>query len=99
MKNLTCHFATMQCRPVLRQWCYNPKGIEGSSTCVLRGFVWLLSHVIYLKLTRKFTEKELLLLITQFGKENTLLYFCKLEIDHVTQKPKETCQSTCGGPR
>ena len=24
-------------------------------------------------------------------------YFCQLEIDHVTQKPKETCQSTCGG--
>ena len=25
--------------------------------------------------------------------------FCQLEIDHVTQKPKETCQSTCRGPR
>ena len=24
-----------------------------------------------------------------------LLYFAQLEIDHVTQKPKETSQSTC----
>ena len=24
---------------------------------------------------------------------------CQLEIDHVTQKPKETCQSTCGGAK
>ena len=32
------------------------------------------------------------------GKKTILSYFCQLEIDHVTQKPKETCQSTCGGP-
>ena len=28
-----------------------------------------------------------------------MLFPCQLEIDHVTQKPKETCQSTCRGPR
>ena len=28
----------------------------GSSTCALRGFFWLLSHVIYLKLTRELQE-------------------------------------------
>jgi hypothetical protein len=32
------------------------------------------------------------------GKKTLLKYFCQLEIDHVTQKPKETCQSTCSGP-
>ena len=25
------------------------------------------------------------------------VHFCQLEIDHVTQQPKEPCQSTCGG--
>merc|ERR1712008_120449 len=34
-----------------------------------------------------------------FGKEDTLIIFCQLEIDHVTQQPKETCQRTCRGPR
>ena len=29
----------------------------------------------------------------KLGKEDTL------EIDHATQKPKETSQSTCGGPK
>ena len=32
-------------------------------------------------------------------KKKTLLYFsCQLEIDHVTQQPKETCQRTYRGP-
>ena len=26
-------------------------------------------------------------------------HFCQLEIDHVTRKPKEICQSTCGGAK
>ena len=30
------------------------------------------------------------------GKEDTLFI---LEIDHVTQQPKETCQRTCRGPK
>ena len=31
-------------------------------------------------------------------RKKTLLYYsCQLEIDHVTQLKKETCQSTCGG--
>ena len=34
-----------------------------------------------------------------FGKKTLLKYFCQLEIDHVTQQPKETCQGTCRGPR
>ena len=29
MRNLPCYFATVQCIPVLRHWCYNPKEIEG----------------------------------------------------------------------
>jgi hypothetical protein len=31
MRNLPCHFATVdvECRPVLRLWCINPKEIEG----------------------------------------------------------------------
>ena len=32
------------------------------------------------------------------GKKTLLLCFCQLEIDHVTQQPKETCQRTCRGP-
>jgi DNA modification methylase len=32
------------------------------------------------------------------GKKTLMWYFCQLEIDHVTQKPKETCQRTCRGP-
>ena len=32
-------------------------------------------------------------------RKKTLLYYsCQLEIDHVTQLKKETCQSTCNGP-
>jgi hypothetical protein len=31
-------------------------------------------------------------------KEDTLILSCQLEIDHVTQHPKETCQRTCRGP-
>ena len=31
------------------------------------------------------------------NKKTLLYYSCQLEIDHVTPKPKETCQSTCGG--
>ena len=27
-----------------------------------------------------------------------MYYSCQLEIDHVTQLKKETCQSTCNGP-
>ena len=35
----------------------------------------------------------------QLWEKKTLLqYFCQLEIDHVTQKPKETWQSTCRVP-
>ena len=34
---------------------------------------------------------------SNLGKKTLLQYSCQLEIDHVTQKPKETCQSTCGG--
>ena len=31
--------------------------------------------------------------------KKTLLYYsCQLEIDHMTQQPKETCQRTCRGP-
>ena len=33
------------------------------------------------------------------GKKTRFHYFCQLEIDHVTQKPKGTCQSTCGEPK
>ena len=33
-----------------------------------------------------------------FGKEYTLIS-CKLEIDYMTQQPKETCQRICRGPR
>ena len=33
------------------------------------------------------------------GKKTLFWYFCQLEIDHVTQKPKETWQSTCRGPK
>ena len=161
-----------------------PKGLKirytlvlWSSTCPLTGFFWLLSHVIYLKLTRvllyksvffpkrmklmikltiipkklfgtwqfgkidvlvnfviqKFarlkskhfsqffwwevnlrglrafvlqkvqasvvesreTEKEVLLPITQLWERR---YSRQLDIDHVTQQPKETCQRTCRGP-
>ena len=32
------------------------------------------------------------------GKKTLLEYFCQLEIDQVTQQPKETCQRTCRGP-
>ena len=32
-------------------------------------------------------------------KETLFLFSCQLEIDHVTQKPKETSESTCGGPK
>ena len=32
-------------------------------------------------------------------KKTLLYYFCWLEIDHVTQQPKETCQRTCRGPK
>ena len=28
----------------------------------------------------------------------TVYYSCQLEIDHVNQQPKETCQSTCSRP-
>ena len=36
----------------------------------------------------------------KLGKEDDIvLLYSQLEIDHVTQKPKETSQSTCGGPR
>ena len=31
MRNLYFHFAALQCRPVLRQWCLNPKEIEGKN--------------------------------------------------------------------
>ena len=31
MRNLYFHFAAEQCRPVLRQWCLNPKEIEGKN--------------------------------------------------------------------
>ena len=31
-------------------------------------------------------------------KEDTLIKI-QLEIDHVTQQPKETCQRTCRGPK
>ena len=31
------------------------------------------------------------------GKKKLLNYYCQLEIDHVTQLKKETCQNTCGG--
>ena len=31
------------------------------------------------------------------GKKTLLKHSCQLEIDHVTQKPKETCQRTCRG--
>ena len=50
-----------------------------SSLCRLTCFFWLLSHVIYFKLTRVL-EKCL---------------FSQSWIDHVTQQPKETCQTTC----
>jgi hypothetical protein len=30
-----------------------------------------------------------------FGKKTLKWYSCQLEIDHVTQQPKETCQRTC----
>ena len=43
------------------------------------------------------TEKEVLPPITQLWERNHSYNTCQLEIDHVTQKPKETCQSTCGG--
>ena len=34
-----------------------------------------------------------------FGKEDILItWSCQLEIDHVIQQPKETCQTTCRGP-
>ena len=33
------------------------------------------------------------------GRKKLLWYSCQLEIDHVTQKSKETCQSTCGGAK
>ena len=32
------------------------------------------------------------------GKKTLLYYSCQLEIDHVTQQPKETCQRTCREP-
>ena len=32
-------------------------------------------------------------------KKTLLLYSCQLEIDHVTQQPKETCQRTCRWPK
>ena len=35
----------------------------------------------------------------RLGKEDTLIILCQLEIGHVTQQPKETCQRTCRGPR
>ena len=35
---------------------------------------------------------------TALEKKTLLYYFCQLEIDHVTQQPKETCQRTCRGP-
>jgi hypothetical protein len=35
---------------------------------------------------------------TALGKKTLLYYSCQLEIDHVTQQPKETCQRTCRGP-
>ena len=35
---------------------------------------------------------------TTLGEKTLLYYLCQLEIDHVTQQPKETCQSTCRGP-
>ena len=31
MRNLYCHFAAGRCRPELRQWCLNPKEIEGKN--------------------------------------------------------------------
>ena len=36
---------------------------------------------------------------TALGKKTLLYYSCQLEIDHVTQQPKETCQRTCRGPK
>ena len=83
------------------------KRILRSSTCPLTGFFWLLSHVIYLKLTKIlyewfFPKAELNDKIDQninFAKlPSAKYYFCQLEIDHVTQQPKETCQRTCRGP-
>ena len=35
---------------------------------------------------------------TALGKEDTLIILFQLEIDHLTQQPKETCQRTCRGP-
>ena len=35
----------------------------------------------------------------KLGKEDSLVFSCQLEIDHVTQKPKETCQSKCRRPK
>ena len=35
----------------------------------------------------------------KLGKEDSLVFSCQLEIDLVTQKPKETCQSKCRRPK
>ena len=43
------------------------------------------------------TEKEVLPSLI-LGKNTLLSYSCQLQIDHVTQQPKETCQRTCRGP-
>ena len=52
MRNLPCYFATVQCRPVLRNWCYNPKEIEGKNCCL---FSW---SVIDKSLLRLFSCKN-----------------------------------------
>ena len=36
---------------------------------------------------------------TALRKQTPLYYLCQLEIDHVTQLPKETCERTCRGPK
>ena len=36
--------------------------------------------------------------IEAWERRHSYKYSCQLEIDHVTQQPKETCQRTCRGP-
>ena len=45
-------FRLMQLNKIISKKAYIPR----SSTCALRGFFWLLSHMIYLKLTRELQE-------------------------------------------
>ena len=48
--------ACVACKNQYRNWFLQAKKPGGLSTCALRYFFWLLSHVIYLKLTRELQE-------------------------------------------